>query len=109
MIDRMLFKLKGMKKLTVFLTCATIFQSLATILQAKYLAVSITHLFNGEKLSLQLVPIALFLTFFMLRELIILVREKQMKAFAGESGRNLREQFMKQLYQLGPKQRLLRT
>jgi len=102
MIDRMLFKLKGMKKLTVFLTCATIFQSLATILQAKYLAVSITHLFNGEKLSLQLVPITLFLTFFMLRELIILVREKQMKAFAGESGRNLREQFMKQLYQLGP-------
>ena len=49
MIDRMLFKLKGMKKLTVFLTCATIFQSLATILQAKYLAVSITHLFNGKK------------------------------------------------------------
>ena len=61
-------------------------QSVALIFQAKYLTKTVTNLFNGEKLSLQLLPISLFFLFYVVRQSLILFREKRITAFASKAG-----------------------
>ncbi|WP_154663134.1 thiol reductant ABC exporter subunit CydD [Bacillus massiliigorillae] len=101
-MDKSLFKLKGFKITFVLLFFISVLQGLAIIFQAKYLAITITNLFNGEKLSLQLLPIFLFSLFYLGRQFLTKVRDKKMATFASDAGSSIRQQFTKKLFKLGP-------
>lgn len=102
MMDKSLFKLKGFRATIVFLFCISFLQGLAILGQAKYLAITITNLFNGEKLSLQLLPIFLFALSYLFRQLLTKYRDQKMSRFASQAGSTIREQFTKKLFTLGP-------
>lgn len=102
MIDKTLFKLKGIKITMSFLVVMALLQAFTTILQAKYLAETITNLFNGEQLSKQLLPILLFFLFYIGKQWIILIREKRMTAFSAKVGSSIRQRFTDKLFKLGP-------
>lgn len=102
MMDKSLFKLKGFRATIVFLFFISFLQGLAILFQAKYLAIAITNLFNGEKLSLQLLPIFLFTLFYLFRQLLTMFRDQRMSQFASQAGSTIREQFTKKLFTLGP-------
>ncbi|MGM9945227.1 MAG: thiol reductant ABC exporter subunit CydD [Lysinibacillus sp.] len=101
-MDKSLFKLKGFRATIVFLFCISFLQGLTILFQAKYLAIAITNLFNGEKLSLQLLPIFLFTLFYLCKQLLTMFRDKKMSQFAQQAGSTIREQFTKKLFTLGP-------
>ena len=102
MIDKSLFKLKGFRATIIFLLLLSFLQGLTILFQAKYLAITITNLFNGEKLSLQLLPISLFAFFYLGRHLLTMFRDRKMAHFASQAGSTIREQFTKKLFTLGP-------
>lgn len=102
MIDKSLFKLKGIKLTMTFLVVMALFQAITTILQAKFLAETITNLFNGEQLSKQLLPILLFFMFYLGKQWIILIREKRMTLFSIKVGSTIRQSFTQKLFKLGP-------
>lgn len=102
MMDKSLYKLKGFRATIVFLFCISFLQGLAILGQAKYLAITITNLFNGEKLSLQLLPIFLFTLSYLLRQLLTKYRDQKMSRFASDAGSTIRKQFTKKLFTLGP-------
>ena len=101
MIDKSLFQLKGSKVVMLFLTATALIQGAAIIMQAKNLAEIVTNLFNGEKLSAQLLPLLLFLLYFFLRQIIILLREKMMAFYSIVTGSRIRQQFTNKLFNLG--------
>lgn len=102
MMDKSLFKLKGFRATIVFLFFVSFLQGLAILFQAKYLAIAITNLFNGEKLSLQLLPLFLFTLSYLCRQLLTMFRDQRMSQFASQSGSTIREQLTKKLFTLGP-------
>ena len=102
MMDKSLFKLKGIKITMSFLVVMALLQALTTILQAKYLAETITNLFNGEQLSKQLLPILLFFLFYLGKQWLILIREKRMTLFSANVGSTIRQLFTHKLFKLGP-------
>lgn len=85
-----------------FLVVMALLQALTTILQAKYLAETITNLFNGKQLSKQLLPILLFFLFYIGKQGIILIREKRMTTFSAKVGSSIRQRFTEKLFTLGP-------
>lgn len=101
MMNKSLFQLEGSKQIMLFLTGTALMQGLAIIMQAKYLAEIVTNLFNGEKLSAQLLPLLLFLFYFFLRQSIILLREKVMGSYSIATGSRIRQQFTNKLFKLG--------
>ena len=101
-MDKSLFKLKGFRATVIFLFFISFLQGLAILFQAKYLAIAITNLFDGEKLSLQLLPIFLFTLFYLFRQLLTKFRDQRMSRFATQAGSTIREQFTKKLFTLGP-------
>lgn len=102
MMDKSLFKIKGFKPIMGFLLVIAFLQGLAIIFQAKYLATVITNLFNGEKLSLQLLPILLFALFFIGRQWLVMYRDRRMDVFASQTGSAIRKQLTEKLFTLGP-------
>ena len=102
MMDKSLFKLKGFKATIGLLFLLSFLQGLAILFQAKYLAIAITNLFNGEKLSLQLLPIFLFTLFYLCKHLLIKYRDQKMSRFASQAGSTIRKQLTKKLFTLGP-------
>lgn len=102
MIDKSLLQLKGFKSIMTFLTVMAILQGVSIIFQAKYLAITVTNLFNGEKLSLQLLPILLFVTFYLAKQFIILWRDNRMHTYATKTGSMIRQKFTNKLFKLGP-------
>ncbi|WP_147554258.1 thiol reductant ABC exporter subunit CydD [Bacillus testis] len=101
-MDKSLLSLKGFKSTMVLLTVLALCSGAAIILQAKYLAQAITGLFNGEKLSQQFLPILLFIVFFLLRQLLALLRDRYMQSFSVKSGSAIRQSFTAKLFNLGP-------
>ena len=95
-------KIKRNKNNYVFLVGIAILQAITTILQAKYLAETITNLFNGEQLSGQLLPILLFFLFYLGKQGLILIREKRMTFFSATVGSTIRKSFTHKLFKLGP-------
>lgn len=102
MIDKALFKLSGIKETMVFLMVMAILQGTFTILQAFYLATTITNLFHKEQLSNQLLYMSLFVVFFVAKQIVIYFREKYMIRFSMKSGSKLRKQLTAKLFNLGP-------
>ncbi|TRZ36631.1 thiol reductant ABC exporter subunit CydD [Niallia circulans] len=102
-MDKNLMKSKGIKPILVLLTFATIFQGVAIILQAKWLAEAITSLFNGEGIQEQYETIILFLLAFLARHLLQLFQQSISARFAEKTSKELRSRLTKKLFELGPK------
>ena len=64
MLNRSILTLNGIKKTLSILFVIALLQSAMTVLQAVALAMTITNLFNGEKLNAQLVPLLVFVVFY---------------------------------------------
>lgn len=102
MLNQSIFKLEGIKKTFTILFIIALLQSVLTVLQAVALAKSITNLFNGDKLSTQLVLILLFVLFYVGKHFLTFWRDKMMVTFSMYSGADLRKKLNAKLFLLGP-------
>lgn len=102
-MGRGLMKWAGIKSVLVVMAGLTLIQSVAIIMQAKWLAEVLSALFAGAKLQAQLGGIGLFLLSFIVRQLCSLIQQKVAYRFAEHTGRDLRKQVMEKLFQLGPR------
>ena len=102
MVDKRLFSLSGMKQIIVKLAGISFLQAFMIIFQARYLAISITGLWNGEGLKAQLFSMLLFVFAFVGRHFLTLLREKILDEFSYKKSKELREKLLNQVFLLGP-------
>jgi ATP-binding cassette, subfamily C, bacterial CydD len=93
---------KGAKTVFFLVAVCTLAQSMAILLQAKWLAEAISALFAGSTLQEQGETIALFLLAFLARHGISAVQQGIAQRFAEETGTSLRKQLMDELFRKGP-------
>ncbi|MGO4788386.1 thiol reductant ABC exporter subunit CydD [Paenibacillus sp. 2KB_20] len=93
---------KGAKTVFFLVAVCTLAQSMAILLQAKWLAEAISALFAGSTLQEQGETIALFLLAFLARHGISAVQQGIAQRFAEETGTSLRKQLLDELFRKGP-------
>lgn len=93
---------KGAKTVFLLVAVCTLAQSMAILLQAKWLAEAISALFAGSTLQEQGDTIALFLLAFLARHGISAWQQGIAQRFAEETGTSLRKQLLDKLFQNGP-------
>ncbi|PQD97231.1 thiol reductant ABC exporter subunit CydD [Pradoshia eiseniae] len=98
-----ILNLKGIKGTLAFLFVLSLIQGAAIIMQASMLALGITNLFNGEKLSNQFLPLLLFAAAYLVRQVLVFFRDKWMERFASDSGTAIRRELLEKIFSLGPK------
>ncbi|WP_110930861.1 thiol reductant ABC exporter subunit CydD [Paenibacillus bouchesdurhonensis] len=102
-MGRDLMKFKGIKPVLAGIGVLTLIQSIAIILQAKWLAEVISALFAGAKLQEQFGGAVLFLLAFIVRQISALLQQRIAYRFAEQTGKELRKQVMEKLFELGPR------
>lgn len=98
-----LMKFKGIKPVLCLMAGLTFIQTIAIILQAKWLAEAVSALFAGAKLQEQAGTVGLFLFAFLVRQLCGLAEQKLAFRFAEQTGSALRERVLSKLFELGPR------
>ncbi|MGG3308971.1 thiol reductant ABC exporter subunit CydD [Paenibacillus lautus] len=93
---------KGAKTVFFLVAVCTLAQSMAILLQAKWLAEAISALFAGSTLQEQGETIALSLLAFLARHGISAVQQGIAQRFAEETGTSLRKQLLDELFRKGP-------
>ncbi|MEC0203319.1 thiol reductant ABC exporter subunit CydD [Paenibacillus lautus] len=93
---------KGAKTVFFLVAVCTLAQSMAILLQAKWLAEAVSALFAGSTLQEQGETIALFLLAFLARHGISAVQQGIAQRFAEETGTSLRKQLLNELFRNGP-------
>lgn len=93
---------KGAKTVFFLVAVCTLAQSMAILLQAKWLAEAVSALFAGSTLQEQGETIALFLLAFLARHGISVVQQGIAQRFAEETGTSLRKQLLEELFRNGP-------
>ncbi|MGG4342565.1 thiol reductant ABC exporter subunit CydD [Paenibacillus lautus] len=93
---------KGAKTVFFLVAVCTLAQSMAILLQAKWLAEAISALFAGSTLQEQGETIALFLLAFLARHGISAVQQGIAQRLAEETGTSLRKQLLDELFRKGP-------
>lgn len=94
---------KGVKTVFLIVAVCTLAQSMAIILQAKWLAEVLSALFAGSSLQEQYGKMVLFLLAFLARHGIGLLQQGISQRFAEETGTDLRRQLMDKLFHMGPR------
>lgn len=94
---------KGVKSVFLVVGLCTLAQSMAIILQAKWLAEVLSALFAGSSLQEQYLNMVLFLLAFLARHGISLLQQGIAQRFAEETGTDLRRQLMDKLFHKGPR------
>lgn len=102
MIDKKLLQLPGIKKILGLLAGSAVLQAIFIIGQAFGLALTITHLWNGEQLRRQMAWMALFFISFALRHLMTYLRERVLEEYAYQQAKALRSQLLQKIFRLGP-------
>lgn len=102
MIDQRVFKFPGVRRLTVGLGLLTLLQAVLIILQARYLAVAIVHLWKMQPLGGIVLPLLVFAAAFVGRHLVTLAKNWLTYPFVENTTKTLRKQFMAKLFDLGP-------
>ncbi|GIP21952.1 thiol reductant ABC exporter subunit CydD [Paenibacillus sp. J22TS3] len=102
-MGRELLGLKGIRPVMAAMAGLTLIQTIAIILQAKWLAETVSALFAGEPLQEQYGTAVLFLSAFIVRQLTVLCQQSIAARFAEVTGTRLRSQLMQRLFQLGPR------
>lgn len=101
MIDKTLMRLSGMKRIMTMLAGFALVQAFVILLQGKFLAEGIVHSWNRQSLAGLWLPLGLFATAFVIRQLIVWVRNRIGARFAMTSSAWLQAQLLKHLYALG--------
>ena len=100
MITKEILNLKGIKGTLACLFVLSLLQGAAIIMQASMLALGITNLFNGEKLSNQFLPLLLFAAAYLVRQVLVFFRDKWMERFASDSGTAIRRELLEKIFSL---------
>ncbi|MFD0617181.1 thiol reductant ABC exporter subunit CydD [Paenibacillus sp. GCM10027629] len=95
--------LKGAKSVLALTAFLTLVQSVSIILLATWLAEVISALFAGQPLQEQYGKMAMFLFAFILRQITGLAMQKIAYRFAETTGRDLQQQLLQKLFELGPR------
>ncbi|SFH72275.1 thiol reductant ABC exporter subunit CydD [Pisciglobus halotolerans] len=103
MVDKRLFSLSGMKKIMILLAGISFLQAFMIVFQARYLALAITGLWNGEGLTAQISRMLFFFLSFAGRHFLTMLREKMLDKFSYEKSRELRKELLDKVFSLGPK------
>ena len=102
MVDKLLFKLAGIKQIMVKLAGLTFLQALLIIGQALFLSATLTNLWLGKSLSSQVVNIVGFSLCFLFRQGIDLLNSKILDDYARKSAKDMRKKLIENLFVLGP-------
>lgn len=102
-MDRNLLRYKGIYRVLLIVATITLLQSMAILLQAKWLAEVVSALFAGEPLQEQLPRLAWFLLAFLGRQAMTMLQQKVSYRFAEKTGTTLRKQLVEQMFRLGPR------
>lgn len=98
-----LFRYKGMKRILTVITCLTLIQTAAIIMQAEWLSEAVTGLFNGKSIASLFPVIGFFLIAFVARHGVTVARQKIVYQYAARTGADLRKSFLDKLFRLGPR------
>lgn len=101
-MDKSLFSYTGIKPVLAGLTILTVFQGVAIIIQAYYLADSISSLFGGDLFRHVSGKLSIFFLALVIRQTLTFVKKKIAFRFAVNTSVNVRESVLKKLFQLGP-------
>lgn len=93
---------RGAKTTFLLVAVCTLAQSMAILLQAKWLAETVSALFAGASLQEQGGTIALFLLAFLLRHGVGAVQQGIAQRFAEQTGTSLRKELLGVLFRRGP-------
>ncbi|MDO7906383.1 thiol reductant ABC exporter subunit CydD [Paenibacillus sp. JX-17] len=102
-MGRGLMRMKGILPVLAAVTLLTLLQSMAIIMQAKWLAEVISALFAGAPLQEQAGRIGLFAVMFLARYGFDLLQQQIASEYAEQAGADLRRGFMDRLMELGPR------
>ncbi len=102
MIDKAIMRLPNIRKIMGVLAGYAILQALFIIGQAYTLATVITHLWEGQKLTVQLGMVAAFFICYALRHVITYLRDKLLDHFAQEQAKTLRHELLQKIFRVGP-------
>ena len=102
MVDKLLFKLAGIKQIMVKLAGITFLQALLIIGQALCLSLVLTQLWLGHSLKSQLSLILGFSLCFILRQITIYLDSKLLDDYARKTAQKMRQKLLKKIFVLGP-------
>lgn len=102
-MDKSLFSYKGIKGLLLVLVLLTSLQAIMIILQAYYLAHSISSLFGGDSFHTVWKELLYFFLALIIRQTLKIVKEKLVYRFATRTSVDLRASVLQKLFQLGPR------
>lgn len=98
-----LFRYEGVAPVLAGLTFFTIIQAVLIILQAKWLALAITGLFNGAAVDAAAADMALFFAALTGRYFIHFFKQKVVERYSEKTSNALRQKVLAKLFALGPR------
>lgn len=101
MIDKRLFKLKGIIGILVGLVMMTGIQALAILAQGIFMAIAIVNLWQGKAISQTTSAIAFFAIAFVVRQLLVVFKNHYMSKYADEAVETYRQQLLTKYTALG--------
>ena len=102
MVDKLLFKLAGIRQIMVKLAGLSFLQALLIIGQALFLSATLTDLWLGKPLKSQVFNIGAFSVCFILRQGIDLIDAKLLDDYARKSSKEMRKRLLEKIFILGP-------
>ncbi|WP_047999232.1 thiol reductant ABC exporter subunit CydD [Lactiplantibacillus herbarum] len=102
MFDPALFKLPGMRRVTVILSLLAVVEGICIVLQAYYLSVAIVGLWHLHSLATIVRPMLFFALAWTGRQLLVVIKNRLMYPLVEKTTGDLRKQVMQKLYRLGP-------
>lgn len=101
-MDKSLFSYKGIKPVLATLAFLTVIQGIMIIVQAYYLADSISSLFGGDLFHIVVKKLVLFFLALVFRQFLTFLKKKIAYRFATDTSVYLRKSVLQRLFQLGP-------
>lgn len=102
MLDKALFRLKGVRPLLLLHGWLSLMQAAAIVIQAISLSKGITMLFHGQSPTETLKPLLLFALAFAARHTLVWLQRKSAGHFAETYSKNLRLKLLERLFERGP-------
>ncbi|MGO2084238.1 thiol reductant ABC exporter subunit CydD [Vagococcus sp.] len=102
MIDKKLFRINKIRPILIGLAGLGILQALLIIGQAYFLSRGLSALWAGETVRSQISRLILFFVCFLLRQVLLFIRDKTLDDYAYEQSKKLRQQLLAKIFRLGP-------
>lgn len=102
MIDKRLFSLPGIISTLIILVILTGIQAFSIIFQGVFLAQSVTDLWQGKSIDQTFINVLLFAVSFVMRQLLIVLKNNYMSKFADHTVENYRKQLLAKYAEIGP-------